>query len=87
MQHGWRSITRELGCDPDDYWQVFDAMSAALARRWWAGDESELELAEITRGVVRSDPSGSRLRPHLTWAGPDPAGDDLGVPEHDGGLP
>ncbi len=30
----------------------------------------------IARGIVRSDPAGSRLRPHLSRASPDPAGED-----------
>jgi phage terminase small subunit len=34
MQRNWRSLTRELGCDPDDRRQLFDAMVADLARRW-----------------------------------------------------
>jgi hypothetical protein len=76
MQRGWRSIARELGCNPAD-----------LAERWWAGAEAELELAGLARRVVRSDPACGRLRPHPTRAGPDPAGDDQGVPEPDGGLP
>ena len=102
MQHGWRSIAHELECDPDDHRQVFDAMATDLVRRWWARDEAELELAEIARGVVRSDSPGPRPQPQLaravppevpaelagrTRSGPDPAGDDQGIPEHDGGLP